>query len=71
MITNFLHSPQGATAVADDLVQNRSKRTGSNTSVSAKSRTPQKKFDVRFEFGPNRKDILSFTNQLSVMIVQV
>jgi type IV pilus assembly protein PilC len=68
MVTNYSHSQQGSSAVAEEPVQMRNKRAALNTSIPANRRMQQKKSDLRFEFGPNRKDILNFTNQLSVMI---
>jgi type IV pilus assembly protein PilC len=68
----------GATAVAENRhthrapwEQDRSRNAASDTDNSggkSKGNSMQKMGEFRVEFGPSRKDILNFTNQLTVMI---
>lgn len=66
----------GATTVADNRhsdqapwEQNSSRDSmASSSSVKRQGNSLQKMSDFRVEFGPSRKDILNFTNQLTVMV---
>jgi type IV pilus assembly protein PilC len=77
MFEESLRNQKGATAVVEKL-QNRTDEqnqfdtepasTPRHTSKNHRQNTINKIKGFRFEFGPSRKDILNFTNQLAVMI---
>ncbi len=76
MFEKSSHSNTGATAVADKRSpdrapweQNSSREfTSSSSSGGRQGRSRQKMSEFRVELGPSRKDILNFTNQLTVMV---
>jgi type IV pilus assembly protein PilC len=79
MFEDSLRNQKGATAIAEKLHQNRSPgmQDQNNASpASASKRSIQNRHrnivgsikEFRVEFGPSRKDILNFTNQLAVMV---
>jgi type IV pilus assembly protein PilC len=77
MFEESLRNQKGATAVAEKL-QNRTDEqnqfdtepasTLRHTSKNSRQNTLNKIKGFRVEFGPGRKDILNFTNQLAVMV---
>ncbi len=79
MFEESSQNSKGATAVAENRQHNqapweRSQRPRESASTEGRSsrkpqqNTWQKVSKFRFEFGPSRKDILNFTNQLAVMV---
>jgi len=78
MFERSSHNNTGATAVAENRhpdrapwEQNQSRESTSTPDASARRRREsawQQVRHFRLEFGPSRKDILNFTNQLTVMI---
>jgi type IV pilus assembly protein PilC len=79
MFEDSLRNQKGATAVADKMHQNRNSGSQSqndaelNSVSKLSSQNRQQNMlqsikDFKVEFGPNRKDILNFTNQLAVMV---
>lgn len=75
MFENTSQNHEGATAVAEPREPNRTSRPqnyradsqGLSTSETP-ARTVDKLRNFRVDFGPSRKDILNFTNQLAVMV---
>jgi type IV pilus assembly protein PilC len=79
MPEEYLQSDKGATAVAENRQDDRApweQNKRPRESVSKQGHSSQRKQKIglqqfkqfRVEFGPSRKDILNFTNQLTVMI---
>jgi type IV pilus assembly protein PilC len=79
MPEEYLQSDKGATAVADNRQDDRApweQNRRPRESVSKQGHSSRRKQKIglqqfkqfRVEFGPSRKDILNFTNQLTVMI---
>jgi type IV pilus assembly protein PilC len=79
MPEEYLHSDKGATSVAENRQDDRApweqnKRPRESASKQGYSSRKKQKIgfqqvrQFRVEFGPSRKDILNFTNQLAVMI---
>jgi len=76
MLTNSSQDYKGTAAVADDVQQPRSLQNGGqyrrtppqSSSTGQQGSTWQKIQNFRVELGPSHKDILSFTNQLAVMV---
>jgi len=77
MFEDSLRNQKGATAIAEKLHQNSSEQGQNNgdpasvskLSVHNRQRNKWESIkDFKVEFGPSKKDILNFTNQLAVMI---
>ena len=70
MLETTSETNRSASAVADRQIEQKSR--SDSTSQTETDKSPQKLVEklrgFRFEFGPGRKDILYFTNQLAVMI---